>query len=103
MRLRMLLALMLASLVKTRPYLPVRAGNRKEFSGYYYVRDPGPTTCDLRSANFDLRPVTYGLDPPSEKLPCPSNEHPGSVKAVGVICSVIHSIVQVFLMLISVI
>ena len=31
MRLRMLLALMLVLLVKTRPYLPARAGNRKEF------------------------------------------------------------------------
>ena len=86
MRLRMLLALMLASLVKTRLYLPVRAGNRKEFSRCYYVRDPGPAICDLRSATFDARPVTCGLDPPSEKLPFPSNEHPGSVKTVGVIC-----------------
>ena len=86
MRLRMLLALMLVLLVKTRPYLPVRAGNRKEFTRYHYVRDPGPANCDLRSTTFDPRPVTCRLDPPSEKLRFPSNEHPGSDKTVGVIC-----------------
>ena len=83
---RLLLGLMLASLVKTRFNLPVRAGYWKEFSGYCYVRDLGPAICDSRSATFDPRLVTYRLDPPSEKLHFPSNEHPGSVKTVGVIC-----------------
>ena len=93
-------------------YLGVRAGNRKEFSRYYYVRDPGPATCDPRSATCDLwiRPAARKARVNGEQVRenrwqryFPSNEHPGSVKIVGVICSVIYSIIQAFLMLISVI